>query len=163
MAQEGRVIVYADAPEWRALVQSTFDRDGAPSQELCDAAVAALGRWRDSWPTRPEVVVALPAAGYPLMTAGLADHLAEVGQLGRADLTVALDPTVPTDLSSPQEAALWREAIRVNDELLSAVCDKVVLLVVDASSSLWPVTVAAAHLRQAQASMVLPLLVHRRP
>ena len=163
MAQEGRVIVYADAPEWRALVQSTFDRDGAPSQELCDAAVAALGQWRDSWPTRPEVVVALPAAGYPLMTAGLADHLAEVGRLGRADLTVALDPTVPTDLSSPQEAALWRDAIRVNDELLSAVCGKVVLLVVDASSSQWPITVAAAHLRQAEASMVLPLLVHRRP
>jgi len=37
------------------------------------------------------------------------------------------------------------------------------LLVVDASSSQWPITVAAAHLRQAEASMVLPLLVHRRP
>jgi len=35
--------------------------------------------------------------------------------------------------------------------------------VVDASSSQWPITVAAAHLRQAQASLVLPLLVHRRP
>ncbi|MEO6143724.1 MAG: DEAD/DEAH box helicase [Dermatophilaceae bacterium] len=163
MAEQGRAIVYADAPEWRELVQSTFDRDSAPSQELRDAAVAALNHWRDSWPTRPEVVVALPAAGYPLMTGGLADHLAEVGRLGRADLTLALDPMAQTDLSSSQEAALWREAIRVNDELLSAVRGKVVLLVVDASSSQWPVTVAAAHLRQAEASMVLPLLVHRRP
>jgi ATP-dependent DNA helicase RecQ len=163
MAETGRAIVYADAPEWRELVASTFVRDGAPSQELRDAAVAALGRWRDSWPARPEVVVALPAAGYPLMTAGLADHLAQVGGLGRADLTLAIDPAAPADLSSPQEAALWRDAIRVNDELLSAVCDKVVLLLVDASSSQWPITVAAAHLRQAKASMVLPLLVHRRP
>ena len=99
----------------------------------------------------------------PLMTGGLADHLAQVGQLGRADLTVAMDPAAALDLSSSQEAALWRDAIRVNDELLSAVSGKVVLLLVDASSSQWPITVAAAHLRQAEASMVLPLLVHRRP
>ena len=163
MAQQGRAIVYADAPEWRELVSSTFVRDGAPAQELCEAAMAALGHWRDSWPARPEVVVALPAAGYPLMTGGLADHLAQAGRLGRADLTLAIDFAAPGDLSSPQEAALWRDAIRVNDELLTAVSGKVVLLLVDASSSQWPITVAAAHLRQAQASMVLPLLVHRRP
>ncbi len=163
MAQAGRAIAYADAPEWRELVRSTFGRDGAPSQELRDAAVGALGQWRDSWPARPEVVVALPAAGFPLMTGGLADHLAQVGQLGRADLTVAFDHGPSADLSSSEEAALWRDAIRVNDELLSAVCGKVVLLVVDGTSTQWPITVAAAHLRQAEASMVLPLLVHRRP
>jgi len=163
MAETGRAIVYADAPEWRELVQSTFARDGAPSLELCEAAVGALGHWRDSWPARPEVVVALSAAGYPLMTGGLADHLAQVGRLGRADLSVSVDGETTADLSSPQEAALWRDAIRVNDELLTAVSGKVVLLVVDASSTQWPITVAAAHLRQAEASMVLPLLVHRRP
>ena len=74
----------------------------------------------------------------------------QVGRLGRADFTVAVDPAECADLSSPQEAAMWRDAIRVNDELLSAVCDKVVLLVVDASSSQWPITVAAAHLRRAR-------------
>jgi ATP-dependent DNA helicase RecQ len=163
MAQAGRAIAYADAPEWRELVRSTFERDGAPSQELRDAAVGALGQWRDSWPARPEVVVALPAAGFPLMTGGLADHLAQVGQMSRADLTVAFDHGPSADLSSSDEAALWRDAIRVNDELLSAVCAKVVLLVVDGTSTQWPITVAAAHLRQAEASMVLPLLVHRRP
>ena len=163
MAQAGRAIVYADAPEWCELVASTFARDSPPTPELREAAVAALGRWRDSWPSRPEVVVSMSAAGFPLMTGGLADHLAAVGQLGRADLCVAMDPGRPADLSSPQEAALWRDAICVNDEVASAVAGKVVLLVVDASSSQWPITVAAAHLRQAKASMVLPLLVHRRP
>jgi len=166
MAETGRAIVYADAPEWRDLVQSTFAQDRAPSQELRDAAVAALGSWRDSWAARPEVVVALPAGGYTEMTAALADHLAQVGNLSRADLTIVMDPAAratASDLSSPQEAALWRDAIRVNDDLLSAVTGKVVLLLVDASSSQWPITVAAAHLRQAEASMVLPLLVHRRP
>ncbi|MEP7016485.1 MAG: DEAD/DEAH box helicase [Actinomycetota bacterium] len=163
MAQAGRAIVFADAPEWRELVRSTFGHDGPPSAELREAAVAALRHWRDSWAARPEVVVALPAAGYPVMVGGLADHLAEVGELPRADFTVATDHGSPADLSSPQEAALWRDAIRVNDELLAAVCGKVVLLVVDASSSQWPITVASAHLGQAEASMVLPLLVHRRP
>ena len=163
MAETGRAIVYADAPEWRELVASAFLRDGPPSQELRDAAVGSLRHWRDSWPSRPDVVVALPVAGYPLMTRGLAGHLAEVGNLGRADLTVAIDPAEAIGLSSSQEAALWRDAIRVNDQLLSAVAGKVVLLLVDASSTQWPITVAAAHLRQAEASMVLPLLVHRRP
>jgi ATP-dependent DNA helicase RecQ len=163
MAQAGRAIVHADAPEWRELVASTFARDSPPTPELREAAVAVLGRWRDSWPSRPEVVVSMSTAGFPRMTGGLADHLAAVGQLGRADLGVAMDPGRPADLSSPQEAALWRDAIRVNDEVASAVTGKVVLLVVDASSSQWPITVAAAHLRQANALMVLPLLVHRRP
>jgi ATP-dependent DNA helicase RecQ len=162
MAHAGRAIVYADAPEWRELVASTFDHDSSPTRELREAAVAALGAWRDSWPARPEVVVSLPAAGFPLMIGGLADHLARVGQLGRADLRVAADPGRPADLSSAQEAAMWRDAICVGDELAAAVAHKVVLLVVDRSSSQWPITVAAAHLRQAKASMVLPLLVHRR-
>ena len=163
MAQTGRAIAYADAPEWRDLITATFARDGEPTRELCEAAVAALGHWRGSWPARPEVVVSLSPGGFPRMTAGLADHLALVGKLGRADLPVAIDPSGPAELSSPQEAALWREAICVSVELAHAVTGKVVLLVVDASSSQWPITVAAAHLREAGASMVLPLLVHRRP
>jgi ATP-dependent DNA helicase RecQ len=163
MAQAGRAIVYADAPEWRDLVAATFAEDGPPTRELCDAGVAALAHWRSSWPSRPEVVVSMSAAGFPLMTDGLADHLASVGRLDRATLAVALDSGVPDDLTSPQEAALWRDAIRVDDRLAGTVAGRAVLLVVDASSSQWPITVAAAHLRQAGASLVLPLLVHRRP
>jgi ATP-dependent DNA helicase RecQ len=162
MAQTGRAIAYADAPEWRELVAQAFAGDGEPTAELRDAAVAALAGWRDSWPARPQVVVALPAAGYALMTGGLADHLAQVGRMGRADLTVNTDPGAAQDLSSQEEAALWRGAIGAGEQLAGAVAGKVVLLVVDASSSQWPITVAAAHLRQAGASMVLPLLVHRR-
>ena len=41
--------------------------------------------------------------------------------------------------------------------------DRVVLLVVDATSTLWPVTVATATLREAGAAKVLPLIIHRRP
>jgi ATP-dependent DNA helicase RecQ len=38
-----------------------------------------------------------------------------------------------------------------------------VLLVVDQTSSGWPVTTAAARLRQLGAAGVLPLLIHRTP
>jgi ATP-dependent DNA helicase RecQ len=163
MAQTGRAIIFADAPEWHELLASTFARDAEPSRELLDAAVAALGRWGDSWPSRPEVVVSMSVAGFPRMTAGLADHLAAVGRLDRGGMLLATDPGGAASLSSPQEAALWRDAICVGDDLAATVADKAVLLVVDASSSQWPITVAAAHLRKAKASMVLPLLVHRRP
>ncbi|NUS51653.1 MAG: hypothetical protein HOQ22_11525, partial [Nocardioidaceae bacterium] len=44
-----------------------------------------------------------------------------------------------------------------------AVAGRCVLLVVDATSTLWPVTVGAAALRRAGATTVLPLLLHRRP
>ena len=163
MAHSGRAIAYGQAPEWRELVATTFAVDGRPSVELRDAAVAALSGWAGSWQARPQVVVALPAAGYPLMTGGLADHLARVGRLGRGDLTLAAAPGAADGLSSQDEAALWRQAILVGDELASQVAGAVVLLVVDATSSQWPITVAAAHLRTAGASVVLPLLVHRRP
>ncbi len=65
-----------------------------------------------------------------------------------------------SSLSSADEAAAWRSAIQVG---VADVTGRTVLLVVDATSSLWPVTVAAAHLRDAGASAVLPLVLHRRP
>jgi ATP-dependent DNA helicase RecQ len=51
----------------------------------------------------------------------------------------------------------------VGSDTVAAVTDRVVLLVVDASSTQWPITVAASALRAAGASRVLPLLLHRRP
>jgi ATP-dependent DNA helicase RecQ len=64
-------------------------------------------------------------------------------------------------MGSAEEAAMWRDRLVVADE--SAVQGRAVLLVVDATSSLWPVTIASALLRRAGASVVLPLLLHRRP
>ena len=67
------------------------------------------------------------------------------------------------DLSSPQEAALWRERLSVGAVTKSAIDATTVLLVADATSSQWPITVAAAKLREAGAAYVLPLLIHKRP
>ena len=64
MADTGRALVFADAPEWRDVVRAAFDRDGPADDELTAACVDLLRRWSATWAERPEVVVALPAAGF---------------------------------------------------------------------------------------------------
>jgi ATP-dependent DNA helicase RecQ len=129
---------------------------------VTEACVRLLSQWRSTWRQRPEVVVDLTTTGLPVMTGSLADQLAAVGRLDRATI---LGPGTPPDLrelSSSDEAAFWKDHLDVAP-VADAVRHRVVLLVVDATSSLWPVTVAAALLRRVGATAVLPLLLHRRP
>ncbi len=163
MADPGRALVFADAPEWRDLVRATFARDAPATDELATATVDLLRGWSATWSERPEVVVALPAAGFPRLTASVADHLAAVGRLDRAELELAGVPAASADVTSAAEATAWRDAIAVPPDAEAAITGRVVLLVVDASSTQWPITVAASVLREAGASRVLPLLLHRRP
>ena len=158
----GRTLVYADAPEWRETVSEIFGRDAPAPDDVGEVCVRLLAGWKDSWSQRPEIVVDLPAAGYPVMTASVADHVAERGRLGRASMPAPARVPDLRELSSAEEAAFWRDAL-TPDTLPGSVAGRSVLLVVDATSSLWPVTVAAAALRRAGATTVLPLLIHRRP
>jgi ATP-dependent DNA helicase RecQ len=160
MAAEGRTVVFADAPEWRSTVATMFGADAPAPQEVLDACVRLLAGWRSTWPARPEVVVDLPAAGFPVLTGSVADHLASVGRLDRAAMTVPSPPADLRAMSSPDEATLWKALSSPDPSIVSG---RAVLLVVDATSSLWPVTVGSAVLRRAGASVVLPLLLHRRP
>ena len=65
------------------------------------------------------------------------------------------------DSSGGEEAAYWRDAISTDDSLQDMVNGRCVLLVADSTSTRWPITVAAAHLRKAGARAVLPLLIHQ--
>ncbi|NNG41063.1 RecQ family ATP-dependent DNA helicase [Flexivirga sp. ID2601S] len=156
-ADEGRVIVHADAAEWGDLLTGALRADAAPPQDLLDAAVQTLSRWRNQWSTRPDVIVGLAATGHPQLVAGVVEHLGTVGRLPTAGW--AVEARVPDDLTSPDEAAFWRKTLGEN--AAPDVAGKAVLLVVDESSSGWAVTVAAATLREAGARAVLPLLLHR--
>jgi ATP-dependent DNA helicase RecQ len=158
----GRTLVHADAPEWRETVASLFTIDAPAPDEVGEACVRLLAGWKDSWSRRPEVVVDLPAFGFPTMTASVADHVAARGRLDRASMPVPARVPDLRAMSSADEAAFWRDAL-TPDSLPREVAGRAVLLVVDATSSLWPITVAAAALRRAGASAVLPLLLHRRP
>jgi ATP-dependent DNA helicase RecQ len=161
MAEPGRVIVYADAPEWRGLTATVLTHDGPAPDELKQACVEALSGWRSEWSSRPEIVVGLAAAGCADLTAEVVDHIASVGRLPSVALPVP--PTDTGDLASAEEATRWRDVIDVDPDVSAAVDGRTVLLVVDASSSLWPVTIGAAKLRESGATTVLPLLLHRRP
>jgi ATP-dependent DNA helicase RecQ len=162
MAAGGRTLIFADAPEWRETVAALFGGDAAAPDDVLEACVRLLTGWRSSWPARPQVVVDLPAAGFRQLTGSIADHLAAVGRLDRASVAVPRTPADLRDLSSADEASLWRDGLDVSPAA-ATVAGRSVLLVVDATSSLWPVTVASALLRRAGATVVLPMLVHRRP
>jgi ATP-dependent DNA helicase RecQ len=160
--EEGRTLVFADAPEWRETVARLFAADAPAPPEVADACVRLLSGWRGSWSARPEVVVDLSVTGHPVMTGSVADRVAEVGRLSRATLAAPVSPPDLRELGSAEEAAYWRDHLDAGP-LRDQVAGRCVLLLVDATSSLWPVTVAAAALRDAGASVVLPLLLHRRP
>jgi ATP-dependent DNA helicase RecQ len=162
LAATGRAVVFADAPAWSDVVTKAFDTDTA-TPELLEGAVRTLVDWRGEWETRPTLVVALPAAGFTRLTGQVAEHLGGVGRLPvqtwRPSATVR-----EGESAGGAEAHAWREALGAPRETLSSpVTGQVVLLVVDRTSTSWPVTVAAAALGHAGAAAVLPLVVHKLP
>jgi ATP-dependent DNA helicase RecQ len=162
LAEAGRAVVFADAPAWTDVVARAFDTDTATS-ELLEGAVRTLVDWRGEWDARPTQVVSLPAAGFTRLTGQVADHLGGVGRLPvqtwRPSAIVA-----EGESAGGAEAHAWREALGPPREALtSSVAGQVVLLVVDRTSTQWPVTVAAAALGHAGAAAVLPLVVHKLP
>jgi len=154
-AEEGRVIVHADAVEWADLLAGPLREDGPPPTDLLEACVRTLAQW--SWPSRPDVIVGLSVAGHPRLVDGVVAALGAAGRLPSTGWQVAGTP--PVDATSVAEAIHWRDAIAASS--LPDVDGAAVLLVVDRSSSGWAVTLAAAALRAAGARMVLPLLLHR--
>ncbi|HEX5560383.1 MAG TPA: DEAD/DEAH box helicase [Nocardioidaceae bacterium] len=169
--EPGRTLVFADAPEWRETVAALF---GSPDptagavrgvvEEVAEACVRLLTQWRSAWSSRPEVVVDLAATGRPEVVGSVADRIAEVGRLSRSRLPGPSTAPDLRELGSADEAAYWRDRLDpAGPDVVEAVRGRTVLLVVDESSSLWPVTVASAVLRRAGATAVLPLLLHRRP
>ncbi len=154
-AEPGRVLAHADAPEWTEVLAAARNGDEHALGELGDAAVATLSAWVRDTGMRPDVIVSLRLTGTNLAET-LAAHLRDVGRRGGGTFPVRLgDP--PTDATGAVEAAYWRDHLGDAPD----VAGQAVLLVVDASSSGWPITLAAAKLREAGATAVLPLLIHR--
>ncbi|MDO5627762.1 MAG: ATP-dependent DNA helicase RecQ, partial [Mobilicoccus sp.] len=158
----GRVIVHADAPEWREYVHGPFARD-EPDPAMHEHAVGVLVDWRSHWRRRPDAVVALPAAGRVRTTEALAAHLSDVGRLDRIGITLTPGDGAGERAGGGTEAASWASRLSVDAQDAERLVGRCVLLVVDESSSGWVVTVAGALLRSHGADTVLPLLVHRRP
>ncbi|MFT4200956.1 RecQ family ATP-dependent DNA helicase [Gordonia sp. (in: high G+C Gram-positive bacteria)] len=155
MAEPGRVLAHADAPEWQEVLSAARGGDAQALTELADAAVETLGPWGRESGIRPDQIWSLPLTGSSI-AADLADRLRHIGKRPGGALTVRPGGP-PDDTNSAVEAAHWRDAVDVPADPPSGA----VLLVVDDTRSGWPVTIAAAKLREAGASAVLPLVVHR--
>ncbi|MYR06997.1 DEAD/DEAH box helicase [Gordonia sp. SID5947] len=155
-AEPGRVLAHADAPEWVDLLAGARRGDTQALTDLGDAAVATLSSWVRDVGTRPDVIASLRLTG-TVLAEKVADHLCEVGRRPRLTVPVRSGDGPGRDATGATEAVYWRDHLGA----IPDVEGQHVLLVVDETSSGWPITLAAAELREAGATAVLPLLIHR--
>ncbi len=156
---DGRALAYADDPGWRTEMDRFDGADGEVDAAVLDGIVAVLARWRAVWGERPVGIVAVPSKTHPRRVRSLAEHLGAVGKLPVLELFDVTGPPPPTDAASTQRvnALLARLALRPDAEVPAGP----ILLVDDTYRTGWTMTVAAALLREAGASAVLPFVVHR--
>ncbi|MDY6808180.1 MAG: RecQ family ATP-dependent DNA helicase [Actinomycetota bacterium] len=155
-AEAGRVLAHADAPEWAELLAGARRGEEQALTDLGDAAVATLAAWVRDGGARPDVIASLRLTGSALAEQ-VADHLCRVGRRPRMSIPVRMGDPPGRDATGATEATYWRD--HLGD--MPDVAGQNVLLVVDENASGWPITLAAAALREAGAATVSPLLIHR--
>ncbi|MBB4137821.1 RecQ family ATP-dependent DNA helicase [Gordonia humi] len=156
-AEAGRVLAFADAPQWGDILDGAKRGDAAAREQLAETAVSVLGDWGRRGGIRPEAIFSLDLTGGDL-AADLAQRLRSVGRRPGGSYPVVVGPVPSRDATSATEAAYWRDHLGPGPVDAAG---QAVLLVVDETSSGWAVTLAAASLREAGATAVLPLLVHQ--
>ncbi len=159
---EGRALAFADDPGWSEELRPVFGRFDAPAPaSILDGVVAVLTRWRTVWGARPVAVVGVPSLTHQRLIESVVSHVASVGKLEVVDALGLSGPTAPPDSASGAKvsALLAGMALRPGVEVPAGP----ILLVDAVYRSGWTATVAAALLREAGATAVLPLIVHRLP
>jgi ATP-dependent DNA helicase RecQ len=161
-AEPGRALGRLTDVGWGATLRALL-AEGAPDQpvsaQLTDAVVKVLAAW--DWAQRPTSVVTLPSRSRPLLVGTLGERIAGIGRLtylGALGYATADGPGPRRHNSAQRLASLWHSLV-VPEDLRAALkaADGPVLLVDDQIDTGWTMTVAAALLRDAGASAVLPL------
>ena len=163
VAEPGRALGRLTDVGWGGTLRALF-ADGAPDEpvtaQLTDAMVQVLAAW--DWARRPASVVTLPSRSRPVLVASLGERIAAIGRLGYLGSLGYATPDGPGPRrhnSAQRLSTVWR-ALTVPQELRAAIAaagDGPVLLVDDQIDTGWTMTVAAALLRDAGATAVLPL------
>jgi ATP-dependent DNA helicase RecQ len=135
--------------------------DGPAAPELLRACVPILRDW--DWAQRPVAVAMVPSRTRPLLVESVARGLAEMGRLewlGALELVDCGPVGEAGGNSAFRLAGVWGRLV-VGPAQASGLrgLDGPVLLVDDIASSRWTLTVAAAALRRAGASGVLPFVL----
>ena len=159
--EEGRALAFADDPGWIDELRLLALGDAPIDSVVADGLVAVLSRWRNQWPARPVAVVPIPSRRHPMRVASIAEHIARIGKLPLLDALVATGVAPPTDTASGARVTALAAGLTLRGDI-EIPCGPV-LLVDDTYRSGWTMTIAAALLRSAGATAVLPLVVHQLP
>ena len=162
-AEAGRALGRLTDVGWGGTLRALF-AEGAPDEpvtaQLTDAIVQVLAAW--DWARRPASVVTLPSRSRPVLVSSLGQRIAAIGRLrylGSLGYVTPDGPGPRRHNSAQRLSTVWR-ALTVPAELRAAIADAgdgPVLLVDDQIDTGWTMTVAAALLRDAGATAVLPL------
>ena len=156
---EGRGLAFADDPGWVDEVRGI--RDAPASPEILAGMVKTLTRWRSSWGPRPVAIVPIASHTHGRFTRSIAEHLSEIGKMPIVDAIGVSGQMPSSDVPSAGQvtARLANVALRPGIEVPHGP-----ILLLDALYRTgWTMTVAAALLREAGATAVLPLVVHQLP
>ncbi|GEE01264.1 ATP-dependent DNA helicase RecQ [Gordonia spumicola] len=156
-AEPGRVLAFADAPQWGDVLVGAKRGDEASRGHLAESAVAVLGDWRRRGGVRPDAIVSLDLRGGDV-AADLADRLRAVGRRPGSTFPVLPGQVPGREATSGVEATYWKEHL---GSAPADVAGLAVLLVVDETATGWAVTLAAAALRAAGATAVSPMVIHQ--
>ena len=154
LAQQGRALCTWGDAGWGGLVRRGKYRDHRFAEELVDASVALLRRWRPE--PFPEWVTAIPSHRHPDLVPDFARQLAEALRLPfRQALVKKADrPEQKTMNNSDQQARNVLGSLAIER---SAMLNGPVLLVDDMVDSRWTFTVASRLLRERGSGEVWPL------
>jgi ATP-dependent DNA helicase RecQ len=159
----GRALAFAGDPGWSELVRPLLAmRDAEAPADVLAGIVALLARWRHHWGARPVAVVPMPSREHSRLVLSIAAHIARVGRLPLLEALALRDGPAP----DPDAASAARVLALLHGLALrpGVAIPRGPLLLVDACyRSGWSATVAAALLREAGATAVLPLVLHQSP
>ena len=161
-ASAGRALTFADSPGWGEAAEAVAGSDRPLSDDVVAGMVSVLTRWRDSWGSRPVAVVPMPSRHHPQLIGDLARRLADVGRLPLADVLEVRGTRPPDGAVSARKVEALLSCLALRDGA-TVPADGPVLLVDDSYRTGWTMTLAAALLREAGASEVMPLVVHQLP
>ncbi|MGN6693075.1 MAG: RecQ family ATP-dependent DNA helicase [Aquihabitans sp.] len=164
-AEEGRALAFGTDPGWSEALAPLFaGPDAPPSEELVRGVAAALKAW--PWGRRPTWVTWVPSRTRPLLVAGLAARIAEVGKMELVEAVVRTrsDAAPQADMdNSATQAANVLDAFAFGRVGGGDLPDGPGLVFDDALRSGWTMAVVADGLRAAGSGLVLPFVLWRRP